>query len=485
MRLTVVCLVLVLNWPFALCAQDVQNLDFLEKCTDSSVNQWLSTAFKKRFPSYFDYDQCPPAFQHAQTDGSSQGLDLELARPLLYSDHLLDLWLNADCDKFIHIRALADLYFPLFDKKLNALGMHRDYKYLAVVLSGLDASYVKGSRSGLWHLEYVVARKYKLQITDQIDERNAADISTDAALTHLLFLEKMYPQEPAKVILAFMGSVSLVEDYVASAKSEGKSFVDVLSAKDRARLEAFYTTSRLFESLETKNALFDYIAMLNEYENQVFTSTVSFKAMEQLLPSTSGELHGLNPVYVGNEIPGMYRDVPFIVNTASAKWITAHGDSLYNWTEKQHEADLARRNKDVQRMEHGVPAPGTYDEIHYTVRQGDVLGVIAEKFGVGVSEIRSWNGLKGDMIYAGQDLVIYGKKATDKEPVVEQRTENKPPERKPSAPKSEEYSEYTVKSGDSLWLIARKFPGVSAENIMDWNNCDENIRPGQILKIYK
>ena len=43
----------------------------------------------------------------------------------------------------------------------------------------------------------------------------------------------------------------------------------------------------------------------------------------------------------------------------------------------------------------------------YRVRSGDVLGTIAEKHGVSVRELRAWNGLRGDMIRAGQKLYIH------------------------------------------------------------------------------
>jgi membrane-bound lytic murein transglycosylase D len=42
---------------------------------------------------------------------------------------------------------------------------------------------------------------------------------------------------------------------------------------------------------------------------------------------------------------------------------------------------------------------------------------------------------------------------------------------------------YTVKSGDSLWSIARKYPGVTENDLMKWNKCGANIRPGQRLVI--
>jgi len=43
---------------------------------------------------------------------------------------------------------------------------------------------------------------------------------------------------------------------------------------------------------------------------------------------------------------------------------------------------------------------------------------------------------------------------------------------------------YTVRSGDNLWEIARKYPGVSSDDIMRLNNMSSNkLKIGQILKI--
>jgi LysM repeat protein len=44
--------------------------------------------------------------------------------------------------------------------------------------------------------------------------------------------------------------------------------------------------------------------------------------------------------------------------------------------------------------------------ISYTVRRGDTLGAIAERYGCSISDLKSWNGLKGSTIYVGQKLVI-------------------------------------------------------------------------------
>jgi membrane-bound lytic murein transglycosylase D len=53
-----------------------------------------------------------------------------------------------------------------------------------------------------------------------------------------------------------------------------------------------------------------------------------------------------------------------------------------------------------------------------------------------------------------------------------------------SAKNTSNNSTYTVKSGDSLYTIAKKFPGVSVENIKKWNDISgNNIQPGMKLKI--
>jgi membrane-bound lytic murein transglycosylase D len=53
-----------------------------------------------------------------------------------------------------------------------------------------------------------------------------------------------------------------------------------------------------------------------------------------------------------------------------------------------------------------------------------------------------------------------------------------PPAPGPSSPKY-----YTVKQGDSLWSIAKKYKGVTEHDLMKWNKCGPNIQPGQRLVI--
>ena len=100
--------------------------------------------------------------------------------------------------------------------------------------------------------------------------------------------------------------------------------------------------------------------------------------------------------------------------------------------------------------------------IYYTVKAGDTLSGIAEKYGTTYQYLADINGIDDpNLIYTGQTLII------------------------PSN-NSNNFKVYTVKSGDTLWEIAEKFlgDGVKYKEIMSLNNLTrDTIYPGDTLKI--
>jgi membrane-bound lytic murein transglycosylase D len=136
------------------------------------------------------------------------------------------------------------------------------------------------------------------------------------------------------------------------------------------------------------------------------------------------------------------------------------------------DADAAKREK---------PLPQYFEmdkRIRYRVENGDYLGKIAYKYGVRVSDIKRWNGLKNNNLKIGQRLSIYPKRLrvpkTSKKLVSKNRTKETP-------------IIYIVKKGDSLWSIAKRFKKVSVNQIKEWNNIwsGNSIQPGKKLKIFK
>ncbi len=106
-----------------------------------------------------------------------------------------------------------------------------------------------------------------------------------------------------------------------------------------------------------------------------------------------------------------------------------------------------------------TPAPST--NVTYTIKSGDTLSQIARAHNTSVSELKSLNNLKSDLIFVGQKLTL---KATNK-PV--SPSTSKPTPTTPT--NTTKNVVYTVKSGDTLSGIASRF-NVSVNQLMSWNN---------------
>lgn len=110
-----------------------------------------------------------------------------------------------------------------------------------------------------------------------------------------------------------------------------------------------------------------------------------------------------------------------------------------------------------------VTAPAETDTVAYTVKSGDTLSAIAKEYGTTVNEIASLNNISNpDLIYVGQYLLI---PTTSKANVSTSST-------------------YVVKSGDTLSGIANKF-GTTYQKLAEINSIanPNKIYPGQVLKI--
>jgi membrane-bound lytic murein transglycosylase D len=103
------------------------------------------------------------------------------------------------------------------------------------------------------------------------------------------------------------------------------------------------------------------------------------------------------------------------------------------------------------------------------VRSGDVLGTIANRNGVTVTALKEWNNLSSNLIKVGQELKI---SSTAKSTIAQVSTN------------SGGKNLYIVQPGDSLWIISKKTPGLTVEQIKRLNNLNNNtIKPGQRLII--
>lgn len=102
------------------------------------------------------------------------------------------------------------------------------------------------------------------------------------------------------------------------------------------------------------------------------------------------------------------------------------------------------------------------DNNAYIVKSGDSLWAIAKRYGITVEQLKKANNLTSNTLSIGQKLII-------------PTNENIKP--------SQDYTLYTVKSGDSLYSISKKY-GLTINELMEYNNLGTTIlRIGQTLKI--
>jgi membrane-bound lytic murein transglycosylase D len=118
------------------------------------------------------------------------------------------------------------------------------------------------------------------------------------------------------------------------------------------------------------------------------------------------------------------------------------------------------------------------NKIEHVVRSGESFWTIGQKYGVGTRELSAWNGMAPrDPLPIGRTLVVW----TDSNHVAET------PRLSPTTAlgNTTRKVRYTVRNGDSLYVIARKFR-VGIDQIAQWNNIDKNkiLRPGTTLTMY-
>ena len=163
-----------------------------------------------------------------------------------------------------------------------------------------------------------------------------------------------------------------------------------------------------------------------------------------------------------------YTNVPYYKEGESQEIYTVKkGDSLwkiankYNTTvEKLKSANNLKTNTLSVGQKLVIPSISVSPEVSdtYIVQKGDSLWSIANKFNMTVSELKNLNNLTNNLLSIGQVLKI-----------------------KDSSSNGE--TTYTVQKGDSLWVIANKY-GITTEELKSYNNLTSNLLSiGQVLKI--
>ena len=288
----------------------------------------------------------------------------------------------------------APMYMSLFEEVLDKHGMPMELKYLPVVESGLnpEARSPAGAR-GLWQFMYYTAKAEGLRIDAYIDERKDPLASTEAACRHLARLHGMY------------------EDWFFALAAYNAGPGNVNKAIRRSGGKTNYWEVRPFLPKETRDYVPNFMAMVYLMEHHLahgiepsepWPMSMSIDTLlvrgplrfDQMAAATTldeAEIAVLNPMYRLGIVPGPGEPYPVRWPVGKVAEFLAAEEAM-----RAHKPELTPEIK-------YEPEP-----VVYRVKSGDVLGSIANKYGVKVSQLKAWNDLNSSMIRVGQKLIIHG-----------------------------------------------------------------------------
>ncbi|MDT0294672.1 LysM peptidoglycan-binding domain-containing protein [Mesonia ostreae] len=365
--------------------------------------------------------------------------------------------------------SLSQYYFPLFEEKLDKYDIPLEMKYLAIVESALNPrAKSRVGATGLWQFMFATGKMHGLDVSSYVDERMDPVLSTEAACQYLANLYKTFGDWDLALASYNSGPGNVAK---AIRRSGGNTnyweLRNYLPRETAGYVPAFIATMYMFEYAE-EHGFKPYRPEITYFE----TDTIKVKKLikfDQIATVTGVDkelLSFLNPSYKIDIIPYQEDEEYYIrLPLREAGVFVSNENLIYNFVE-----DQIAKEKEEKSLPTYVNAE---DKIRYKVRSGDFLGKIASKYGVGISQIKRWNGLRSNRLKVGQRLSIYPRK-----PVTTASVNTS------SKGKSSSMKTYTVKQGDSLWSISRKFSGVSVKNIQKWNGISgSRLKPGMKLKV--
>lgn len=372
------------------------------------------------------------------------------------------------------ILGLCEYYMPIFQETLDRYDMPEELKAMAIIESALNPLAVsRAGAKGMWQFMYQTAKIYGLHIDSFVDERLDPVKSADAAARYLQDAYEIFGDWNLAIASYNCGAGNVNK---AIRRSGSRKFWDLwpfLPRETRGYVPAFVGALYTMEYYKEHGIKPEAMTMPPHVDTFRINKMLHLKQVSELTGAPLDELKNLNPQYKHEIIPGNEREYILRLPYKYTNAFIDNQDSLY-----RHKADIYFNPVTIKKIKDG----GDGERIVYKVKSGDYLGKIAGRYRVSVSQIKRWNNLKSNNIRVGQRLIIYrGGRAPAS---VSTSTATKQATPKPVVSQSGDYVIYTVQSGDSFYTIAKNYPGISAQNIMDYNGIDSSkIRPGMKIKI--
>ena len=443
--------------------------------------------------------------------------------------------------KMANILGLSKYYMPIFEEILNRYDMPEELKAMAVIESALNPTAVsRAGAKGMWQFMYATAKMYGLHIDSFVDERLDPVKSAEAAAQYLQDSYEIFGDWNLAIASYNCGAGNVNK---AIRRSGGKrAFWDIypyLPRETRGYVPAFVGALYAMNYYKEHGIKPEAVEMPAHVDTFKINKMLHLKQVSDLTGAPLEELKNLNPQYSHNIIPGNSKEYILRIPYTYTNAFIDNEDSLY-----RHKADeyfnpvtlkkivdgadgerivyrvksgdylgrIASRHRctvaQIKRWNNlssnnirvgqrlviyrGGSAPASASSsassssakatsapanaTTYTVKSGDVLGKIAERHGCTIAQLKAWNNLSSNNIRVGQKLIVSAAASS----AASSQTAGS------GTSQSGDYTTYVVKNGDSFYSIAKNYPGVSAQNIMDFNNLSSSkIKPGMTIKIPK
>lgn len=373
--------------------------------------------------------------------------------PLIENEHVMKeikSFQTVERKEFEQAYIRSGLYVGMIKEKMKNAGLPEELAWMPVIESWFKVNaYSRAAALGLWQFISSTGYRFGLKRDRWIDERMDFEKATDAAIKYLDELHSLFGDWTTALAAYNCGEFRVLKVIRSQRWEYMDNFWDLylMLPRETSRfVPRFIATLLIIQNPEKYG--FDLPQPLSplEYENFSINRPVRLSSLAQVLGVEEEVLTGLNPELRHKSTP----------------------DSEYELRVPPGLAEKAMAS--LNSIARYIPPEATFR--YHTVRRGETVSLIAQRYGTSVSTIARANNLNRNyLIRAGQRLRI---------PVSGSGYSSFSPR---TLTKEGEKLIYSVKKGDNLYVIAKAF-NTTVQDIKELNNLQDNIlHVGQKLAI--
>ena len=306
----------------------------------------------------------------------------------------------------------CNFYMPIFAEALDAYNLPFELKYLPIIESALNPSAVsRVGASGLWQFMLATGKMYGLESNSLVDERRDPIKATWAAARYLKELYGIYGDWNL-VIAAYNCGPGTINKAIrrADGKTDYWEIYNYLPKETRGYVPAFIAANYVMTYYCDHNICPMETDIPAATDTVQVTKNLHFEQIADLCGISMEQIKSLNPQYKKNIIPGDNKPYTLRLPQSYISTFIDQQDTIY-----VHRMDELFHNRKTIAIKDDVPPSRTRSKAtvgkgnltYHKIKSGETLGAIAEKYGVRVKDIQSWNGLRNTRIAAGKRLKIY------------------------------------------------------------------------------